>query len=274
MAIGLTIIFGMLNVVNFAHGVLYTIGAYFGYSFIRSFTNLLGTTIYSFWIALILAPVLVGILGMAIEFVLVRPMYRRDIIYQLLLTFGLVLIIQELVVIRWDSIPISFPTPDILKGMVDLGFMFYPKYRIFLLILTPLIMGTIWLFLEKTKYGSIIKAGTEDVEMVTLLGINIRRLFTLIFAFGAAMAGFAGVLAGPIMGSLQPELGNPVLLESFVVVVLGGMGSFTGAIVGAILVGLIKALTTMLWAPGSNVIIFVLMAVILVIRTQGLLGKR
>jgi branched-chain amino acid transport system permease protein len=178
------------------------------------------------------------------------------------------------VIIAWGSIPISFPTPKVLKGMVDLGFMSYPRYRLFVLILTPLVMLAIWLFLEKTKYGSIIRAGTEDVEMVNLLGINISRLFTLIFGFGASMAGFAGVLAGPIMGSLQVDLGNSVLLGSFVVVVLGGLGSFPGAILGGILVGITKAITTIFWAAGSNIIIFILMAVILVVRSQGLLGKR
>jgi branched-chain amino acid transport system permease protein len=152
--------------------------------------------------------------------------------------------------------------------------MFYPKYRLFILIITPLIMLGVWLFLEKTKYGSIIRAGTEDKEMANLLGINIRRVFTIIFSFGAAMAGLTGVLAGPVIGSLQPDLGNAVLLGSFVVVVVGGMGSFGGAILGGILVGITKGITTMIWPPASNVIMFVLMALILVFRPQGLLGKR
>lgn len=274
LAVGLTIIFGMLDVINFAHGVMYMVGAYSAFTFILVFTRLLGSSAGNFWIALLLAPIVVGLLGMIIEFFLMRPMYGRDITYQLLLTFGLTLIIQELVIIIWGSMPMSFPTPKILRGVVDLGFMFYPKYRLFILIVTPLIMAAIWLFLEKTKYGSIIRAGTEDREMANLLGINIRRVFTMIFSFGAAMAGITGVLAGPVIGSLQPDLGNMVLLGSFVVVVVGGMGSFGGAILGAVLVGLTKGITTMIWPPASNVIMFVLMALILVFRPQGLLGKR
>ena len=274
LAVGLTIIFGMLDVINFAHGVMYMAGAYTAFTFILTLTGLLGGSGASFWIALLLAPIVVGLVGMVIEFFLLRPMYDRDITYQLLLTFGLTLIIQELVIIIWGSMPMSFPTPKILRGVVDLGFMFYPKYRLFILIITPLIMLGVWLFLEKTKYGSIIRAGTEDKEMTNLLGINIRRVFTVIFSFGAAMAGLTGVLAGPVIGSLQPDLGNAVLLGSFVVVVVGGMGSFGGAILGGILVGLTKGVTTMIWPPASNVIMFVLMALILVFRPQGLLGKR
>ena len=274
LAVGLTIIFGMLDVVNFAHGAMYMVGAYSAFTFTLALTQLFGTSTGSFWMALFLAPLVVGLLGMLIELFLLRRMVGQDVIYQLLLTFGLALIIQELVIIIWGTMPMSFPTPKILRGVVDLGFIFYPKYRLFILIITPLIMLAIWLFLEKTKYGSIIRAGTEDKEMANLLGINIRLVFTLIFSFGAAMAGLTGVLAGPVIGSLQPDLGTTVLLGSFVVVVVGGMGSFGGAILGAVLVGLTKGITTMIWPPASNVIMFVLMALILVVRPQGLLGKR
>ena len=274
LAVGLTIIFGMLDVVNFAHGAMYMVGAYSASTFTLALTQFFGTSTGSFWIALFLAPIVVGLIGMLIELFLLRRMSGYDVTYQLLLTFGLALIIQELVVIIWGSMPMSFPTPKILRGVVDLGFIFYPKYRLFILIVTPLIMLAIWLFLEKTKYGSIIRAGTEDKEMANLLGINIRRVFTMIFSFGAAMAGLTGVLAGPVIGSLQPDLGTTVLLGSFVVVVVGGMGSFGGAILGGVLVGLTKGITTMIWPPASNVIMFVLMALILVVRPQGLLGKR
>jgi branched-chain amino acid transport system permease protein len=274
LAVGLTIIFGMLDVINFAHGVMYMVGAYSAYTFIVALTQWLGATTGSFWLALLVAPVVVGLLGMVIEILFLRSMYDRDILYQFLLTFGLALVIQELVIIIWGSMPMSYPTPKLLRGVVNLGFMFYPKYRLFILVITPLIMLFIWLFLEKTKYGAIIRAGTEDKEMVNLLGINIRRVFTLIFSFGAAMAGLTGALAGPVIGSLQPDLGSTVLLGSFVVVVVGGLGSFSGAIVGAILVGITKSITTMIWAPASNVVIFVLMALILIFRPQGLFGKR
>lgn len=274
LAIGLSIIFGMLNVLNFAHGTIYLMGAYLGYTIILAFTHFLGTSTGSFWFALLLAPLLVGFICLFIEFFLLRQIYHLGHFYHILLTFGLFLVIQELVTIIWGTKSMSFPTPNIFKGVVDLGFMFYPKYRLFALIVSPIIMLFIWLFLEKTKYGSIVRAGAEDVEMVSLLGINIRRLFTLIFGFGAAMAGLGGVLAGPIVGSIQPDLGNPVLLASFVVVTLGGLRSFTGAILGAILVGLTKAVTTIVYPAGSEIVIFLLMAMILVIRPQGLLGTR
>lgn len=274
LAMGLTIIFGMMGVINFAHGALYLVGAYSAYSLITAGTQWLGAATGSFWIALVAAPIAVGLIGMAVEFFLLRRMYEREIIYQFLLTFGLTLVIQELVTIIWGGMPMSFPTPDLLKGVVDLGFMLYPKYRLFVLVLTPLIMLAVWLILVRTRYGAIIRAGTEDRDMVDLLGINVRRVFTVVFSIGAAMAGLAGVLAGPVIGSIQPDLGNSVLLASFVVVVVGGLGSFTGAIAGAILVGLVKAVTGMVWAEASNAIVFALMAVVLVFMPQGLLGKR
>lgn len=274
LAMGLTIIFGMMGVINFAHGALYLVGAYSAYTLITTGTQWMGAATGSFWIALVAAPIAVGLIGMAVEFFLLRRMYEKEIIYQFLLTFGLTLVIQELVTIIWGGMPKSFPTPDLLKGVVDLGFMLYPKYRLFVLVLTPVIMLAVWLILVRTRYGAIIRAGTEDKDMVNLLGINVRRVFTVVFSFGAAMAGLAGVLAGPVIGNIQPDLGNSVLLASFVVVVVGGLGSFTGAVVGAILVGLVKAVTGMVWAEASNAIVFALMAVVLVVMPQGLLGKR
>lgn len=274
LAMGLTIIFGMLGVINFAHGALYLVGAYLAFTLIVASTQWLGAATGSFWFSLVAAPIAVGLIGMVVEFFLLRRMYEKEIIYQFLLTFGLTLVIQELVTIIWGGMPMSFPTPDLLKGVVDLGFMLYPKYRLFVLVVTPLIMLAVWFVLVRTRYGAIIRAGTEDRDMVDLLGINVRRVFTVVFSIGAAMAGLAGVLAGPVIGNLQPDLGNSVLLASFVVVVVGGLGSFTGAIAGAILVGLVKAATSMVWAEASNAIVFALMAVVLVFMPQGLLGKR
>jgi len=274
LAIGLSIIFGMLNVINFCHGAMYAVGAYVAYSFIFVLTHFLGSRFDNFWIALVLAPVVVGAMGLGIEFFLLRPLSRLGYTPQVLVTFGLSLILQELIIIIWGSMPKSFPTPNLLKGVVNLGFMVYPKYRLFLLILTLLVILGIWIFLEKSRLGGIIRAGAEDAEMVSLVGINIQRLFTLIFGFGSAMAGFAGVLAGPVLANLQPDLGNSVVLACFVVVVLGGLGSFSGAVVGSIVVGIIKAVATMVWPPAATVIMFVLMALILVVRPQGLLGKR
>ncbi len=274
LAIGLSIIFGMLNVLNFAHGSLYLLGAYLGYTFILAFTKLFGTSAASFWVALFLAPMVVGLVGLVIEVFLLRRIYALGHFYHILLTVGLFFVIHELVIIIWSTSSMSFPTPSILKGLVNLGFIFYPKFRLFILIISPLSMIAIWLFLEKTKYGSIIRAGAEDVEMANLLGINIGRLFTFVFALGAAMAGLGGVLAGPIEGSLHPDMGNPVLLASFVVVVIGGLRSFSGAILGGILIGLTKAITTMVYPEASAIVMFLIMAVILVVRPQGLFEVR
>lgn len=274
LAVGLTIIFGVLDIINFAHGAMYMVGAYTAYTVTTTINGIIGDSTNSFWISLVVSTVIVGLLGLVIEIIFLRPMYKRDILDQFLLTFGLALIIQEAVIMCWGTMPMSFPTPNILKGTVDLGFIIYPKYRIFLLIVTPLLMGLIWLFLEKTKYGAIIRAGTENRTMVNLLGINIQKVFTFIFAFGAAMAGLAGCLAGPVIGNLQPELASTVLLPSFVVVVVGGMGSFVGAIVSAILVGITKGVTVIFWPQGTTIIVFVLMAIILVFRPQGLFGRR
>lgn len=264
-AVGLTIIFGMLDVVNFAHGVFYAAGAYLTYA-LMSFSG-------SFALSLVAVPLTVGLLGAALELGLVRHLYGRGHIAQILLTYGLVFIFQELFILAWGPVGKTIPVPAFLAGLVDFGFMLYPRLRLFIIVVATLLTGAAWLLLVKTKYGAIIRAGIEDSDMVSCLGINVGRVFTATFALGVALAGVAGVLAVPIRGA-QPSMGADILGLSFVVVVLGGLGSFAGATVGALLVGLVQSGMALVWPAGANVAIFSVMALVLLVRPQGLLGVR
>src|SRR3989475_6764602 len=213
MGLGLSLITGVLNIPNFAHGALFAVGAYF----LVSVVGLLG----NFWLGLLLAPLGVAFLGLLIEFAGVRRLYAAGHDYQLLFTFGLALILNELIIVIWGPVGISHLPPTILRGGVDLGFTFYPKYRLFVMAMAGLLVVATWLFLEKTRYGAIMRAGIENKEMVSLLGIDIHRLFTVAFALGAYLAGIAGALTAPIRG-LSPGMGVDMLGIAFVVVALGG----------------------------------------------------
>ncbi len=262
LALGLSIIFGMLGIVNFAHGAFYAIAAYLAYSFTVHLGN--------FWMALLTIPIIMGFFGIGVELFILRRMYDKEVIYQFLLTFGIASVGQEVITIFWN--PIAKSLPSQLPGVINLGFMYFPKYRLFLVALTSVIVIFVWLFIEKTKYGSIIRAGTENSPMVSCLGINISKVFTLVFGFGICLAGLAGVLSAPIR-SLKPYMGWEILVTTFVVVVIGGMGSLSGALIGGILIGLAQSLTSLVWPIGTNIIMFILMAVILLLRPRGLLGR-
>ena len=216
LAIGLSLIFGLMTVVNFAHGALYMLGAYFG-------VFLLGLT-KNFWLSLVVAPLMVFVLGLAIERVLVRPLYGRSIDDPLLLTFGLSLVVVEAVRIVWGKIGLTIDPPRALSGALDLGFMTFPLYRFFVIAVTMLVLVGLWLFLERTNVGLIIRAGSRDPLMVRALGLDLGRVWLLVFGIGAGLAGLAGILAGP-MRPVYPEMGITMVIESFVVVVVGGMGS-------------------------------------------------
>lgn len=265
MGIGLSLILGMLDIPNFAHGTLFTLGAYFFFTLIAIFK--------SFWVVLIIIPLGVMLIGMAIEYGGVRRLYPVGIYYMLLMLFGMSLVIQELIILIWGPIGKSILPPAILVGGVDLKVIIYPKYRIFVMILTGLIILGLWLFLNKTKYGAIIRAGVEDKEMTSALGINIYRLFTVSFGIGAWLAGMAGALVAPIRGA-TPVMGVDILVISFVVVALGGLGSITGAIVAGIIIGVVQSMIMLVWPVASIVMIFMVMTVILVLRPQGLMGIR
>jgi len=265
MGIGLSIITGVLNIPNFAHGALFALGAYLLYSIIQLVGN--------FWLALVIAPLGVGLLGVLIEFGGIRPLYKAGHDYQLLLTFGLSLIVTEGIIIIWSPVGMSQLPPPLLRGGVDLGITFYPKYRLFVMVAAALLVFGAWLFLEKTRYGAIMRAGIEDKEMVALLGIDIHRLFTAAFALGCVLAGIAGALTAPIRG-LNPLMGVDMLGIAFVVVALAGLGNLLGSIAAGLLVGVAQSLVALFWPEASVAVIFAVMAAVLLVRPQGLFGIR
>ena len=264
LAIGLSLIFGMLTIVNFAHGAFFMVGAFLGVYF-------LGLT-GSFWFSLVLVPLVVGAIGLATERVLVRPLYGRGIDYPLLLTFGLgyVLIDAMRFLFGIEGVPTS--TPAALRGATNLGFGHFPTYRLFLIGITAAIILALWLFIEKTRFGLVIRAGARDPEIVRVLGIDVARTWWLVFGLGTAIAGLSGVLAAPTR-AVTPEMGIPILAESFVVTVVGGMGSLPGAVVAGLLVGLVFSLTSLFAPMFAEMSIYVLMAVVLLIRPQGFFGR-
>ncbi|MBP7063839.1 branched-chain amino acid ABC transporter permease [Ferrovibrio sp.] len=264
LAIGLSLIFGMLTVVNFAHGAFFMGGAYLGV-FLYGLTK-------NFWFCLVLVPLGVGLLGMLVERFLVRPLYGRNIDDPLLLTFGLGYIFVETVRILFGLNGIPFGTPAGLRGAVDIGIGYFPLYRLFLIGATAVLVLGLWLFIEKTKYGLIIRAGARDPEIVRVLGIDVSKIWLLVFGLGTGIAGLSGILAAPLQ-AVTPEMGIPVLAEAFVVTVVGGMGSLVGAVVAGLLVGIVVAMTSLFAPEMAKVSIFALMALVLLVRPQGLFGR-
>ncbi len=264
LAIGLSLIFGMLTVVNFAHGAFFMVGAFLGVYFLGLTGN--------FWLALVIAPLITGGIGLLAERFLVRPLYGRGIDYPLLLTFGLSYVLIDVVRATFGIEGLPSSTPSALRGAVNLGFGHFPLYRLFLIAATAVVVLALWLFLEKTRYGLIIRAGSRDAEIVRVLGVDISRVWWLVFGLGTAIAGLSGVLAAPTR-AVNPEMGIPVLAESFVVTVVGGMGSLPGAVVAGILVGVVFSMTALLAPAYAEMSIFVLMALVLLVRPQGFFGK-
>jgi branched-chain amino acid transport system permease protein len=264
MAIGLSLIFGLMTVVNFAHGSFYMLGAFVAFS-------VMGLT-KSFWPALVLAPLVVGLLGFVVERLFIRPLYGRSPDDPLLLTFGLSMVMVEGAKLVWGKIGLTMDPPKQLAGAVNLGFMNFPVYRLFVIAVTAAVLVGLWLFLEKTNVGLIIRAGTRDALMVRALGLDLNRIWLLVFGIGIAMAGLAGVLAGPMRG-VYAEMGVEIIIESFVVVVVGGMGSLPGAIVAGLLMGEIVSLTTFFAPKLAELVIFIVMAVVLLLRPSGLFGE-
>jgi branched-chain amino acid transport system permease protein len=264
LALGLSLIFGLLTIVNFAHGQFYMLGAYAGVFFLA----LTG----SFWLALLAVPLAVGALGMLCERFLIRPLYGRGIDYPLLLTFGLGLMLLESVRMIAGTEGVPFSTPPALAGAVDLGFFFFPKYRLFLIGVTALLLIALWLFLERTAYGLIIRAGARDPEIVQVLGVDISRVWLIVFGIGIGIAGLAGLLAAPTRG-VFPEMGIPVLVEAFVITVVGGMGSLIGAVVAGVLVGVTFSFTAFYFPEMAQISMFILMGLVLILRPRGLFGR-
>jgi len=264
LAVGLSLIFGMLTVVNFAHGAFFMVGAFLGIYF-QTLTG-------SFALSLVITPLVVGSIGMLSERFLVRPLYGRGIDYPLLLTFGLsyVLIESMRVLFGIEGLPSS--TPAALRGSVDLGIGRFPLYRLVLIGATATVVMGLWLVIEKTRFGLIIRAGSRDPEIVRVLGVDVAKIWLLVFGLGTAIAGLSGVLAAPTR-AVNPEMGITVLAESFVVTVVGGMGSLMGAVVAGLLVGVVFSMTSLLAPEFAELSIFVLMALVLLVRPQGLFGK-
>ena len=264
LSVGLTLIFGMLDVVNLAHGSFYMLGAYAGLVLIAATGN--------FWLALILAPVVVGLVGALVERSCLRPLYRRGPLDQVLLTFGLIYVFEDVVKWIWGGRIRSIPTPDLLSGSVTLLGATIPSYRVFVIVFGLIMAVALWLLIERTRLGAIIRAGVFDAEMSAGMGINVSRVFTLVFAFGAALAGLSGVIAGPIQ-SAAPPMGASILIPGLIVVAVGGLGSLKGSLAGSLLIGQAETFGKA-WLPGASmVIIYVVMALILLFRPQGLFGR-
>jgi branched-chain amino acid transport system permease protein len=263
LALGLTVIFGLLGVMNFAHGELYMLGAYAG-------IVVIGVT-QSFWVALLLAPVLVGALGALTEVTTLRPLYRREPLYGLILTFGLALIFREGARQLWggDMRRILPPVP----GSTPLLGMTYPNYRLFLLAASSVLLLGIWLFFTRTRAGILVRAAVQDAEMLDGLGVDVPRLFTLAFAGSAALAALAGLLLAPVF-TVYPQMGVEMILLAFIVVILGGMGSMGGSVVAAFVIGIAQSLLTLWMNPQRVAIaIFGIMIVVLIVRPRGFFGR-
>jgi branched-chain amino acid transport system permease protein len=263
MATGLTIIMGTMGVVNFSHGILFTFGAYFAYSIAAKF---------GFWAALLFAPVLVGVIGMVMERGLVQRVYGKDPLYSLLLTFGLAMSLEEVVRIGWGTTGLPFSPPDFLNSFVDLKIMFYPLYRLAVFGVILLLIAALWFFLERTTMGKIVRAGIQDSVMVGILGVNTKALFTLVFGLGAFLAGLAGVLSAPMSG-IMPTMGDNVIMPSFIVIILGGVGSFYGSVVGGLLLGIIVAMCIQFVPAVAELSMYLVMALVLLVRPRGLFGE-
>jgi len=264
VALGFTLILGVMQVINFTHGILFALGAYFAFSMQRY---------VGFWFALILAPLLVGLVGLILERLVIHRTYGGNPLFGLLLTFGLATALEEVIRMIWGKAGYSVAAPRFAAGSLDLGFMIYSKYRFVLAALAILIILLVWLFLEKTPYGAIIKAGTSDAEMVMALGKNLPRMRTFVFAIGSILAGVAGVIAAPIW-SVRPTMGTAILMPAMIIVVLGGIGSFWGSILAGLIVGLSTSISVMFWARVSDIVPYVIMTIVLLFRPRGLMGEK
>ncbi len=265
LSLGLAVIFGLLNIVNFSHGALYMMGAFAGYFLL----HVLGV---NYWGALILAPLLVGAFGVVLERTMISRLYRLDPIYGLLLTFGLALIIQGLFRNSYGVSGLPYAAPPQLQGAMNLGFMVLPIYRGWVIVASLTVCLATWFTIEKTSLGATLRAATENPVMVSAFGINVPRLVTLTYGFGVALAALAGVLAAPIY-SVNPNMGADIIIVVFAVVVIGGMGSILGSVVTGFALGLCEGLAKVFYPPASATVIFVIMIVVLMIKPNGLFGR-
>src|SRR6266498_1933098 len=265
LSLGLAVIFGLLNIINFTHGAQYMMGAFCAW-FLLQWAGV------GYWWALVIAPIVVGATGMVIERTMLARLYKLDHLYGLLLTFGLALIIQGLFTNYFGSSGLPYRLPDEFAGALNLGFMFLPKYRAWVIVASLAVCFGTWFVIERTKLGSYLRAATENPALVQAFGINVPRMVTLTYGFGVALAGVAGVLAAPIY-QVNPLMGADLIIVVFAVVVIGGLGSIMGSIVTGFALGVIEGLTKVFYPEASNTVIFVIMAVVLVFRPTGLFGR-
>jgi branched-chain amino acid transport system permease protein len=264
LALGLSLIFSLGGVVNLAHGAFYALGAYFAYEVQRRL---------GFFGALVISPIAVALIGMLIETLFIRRLYREDPALTLLFTFGLALATEQSLRLVWGATGLPFPMPDALRGVLLLGDFIYSYYRLAVLGAAVIAVGGTWLLLHKTSFGMIVRAGTVDPEMVRALGINLRPVLTAVFGLGIGLAGLAGVLSAPLAG-VQPAMGTEILTAAFVVVVIGGLGSFWGVVVAGLLVGVVRGLTVFMYPPAAEASMYALMVLVLLLRPRGLMGER
>jgi branched-chain amino acid transport system permease protein len=265
LSLGLAIIFGLVNVVNFAHGALYMTGAFLAWI-------ALSTLGIGYWGALLLSPLAVGLLGALIERTMLRRLYHLDNLYGLLLTFGLTLIVEGLFHHQYGNSGSSYPVPELLQGGSNLGFMYLPRYRAWVVVVSVAVCFASWWTIERTKLGAYLRAGTENPRLLQAFGVNVPLLMTLTLAFGVGLAGFAGVMAAPIY-QVTPSMGSSLIIVVFAVVVIGGMGSILGSILTGLGLGLVEGLTKYLYPPAASTVVFAIMAVVLLVRPAGLFGR-
>ena len=265
LSLGLAVIFGLLNVINFAHGALYMMGAFMAW---------LGLTYLglNYGVMLVVAPIVIGVFGIIIERLFMRHLYKLDHLYGLLLTFGLTLLIEGVFRSFFGVSGQPYPTPEALRGATNLGFMILPNYRAWVVVASVVVCLATWIVIEKTRLGALLRAGTENPKLVEAFGVNVPLMVTLTYGFGVGLAGFAGVLAAPIL-QVSPLMGSNLIIVVFAVVVIGGMGSIIGAIVTGLGLGIIEGLTKVFWPEASNTVVFIIMAIVLLLRPAGLFGK-
>lgn len=266
LSLGLAIIFGLLGVVNFAHGAQYMLGAFVAWMAMQYLH-------VDYWWALILTPIAVGIFGIVIERLMLRRLYGLDPLYGLLLTFGLALVLEGVFQNIFGISGNSYPVPELLQGGTNLGFMYLPRYRVWVVLVSVAVCFSSWFVIEKTRLGSYLRAGTENPALLQAFGVNVPLMLTLTYGFGVALAAFAGVMAAPIY-QVTPLMGSGVIMVVFAVVVIGGMGSIAGSILTGLGLGLIEGFTKYLYAPASDVVVFVVMALVLLVRPAGLFGRQ
>jgi branched-chain amino acid transport system permease protein len=266
LSLGLAVIFGLLNIINFTHGAQYMLGAFCAYFLLHK----LGL---GYWWSLAVAPLAVGLLGVIIERTMLKPLYKLDHLYGLLLTFGLALVIQGVFRNEFGSSGLPYPIPQELTGSRNLGFMFLPNYRAWVIVASLIVCIGTWFVIERTRLGAYLRAATENPALVQAFGINVPRMITLTYGFGVALAALAGVMAAPIY-QVSPQMGADLIIVVFAVVVIGGMGSIMGSIITGFGLGVVEGLTKVFYPEASNTVIFIIMAIVLLIKPAGLFGTQ